>query len=185
MKKVIIQNILEKDSDVSSLVRSIVGAEGLPIINHLFGVKQADEFEIADELEEDVNFVRSVMYKMYTHKLVVYTRRRDAEKGWYIYTWQLIPNKIYHKLLNIKQEHMDKLYSKLEKEKTKQQSFHCKKCQIKLNFEKAMELSFSCFACGNMLQPLNNEKFIKTLNKEIKQVSEQIGLIRTKLNISQ
>lgn len=182
MKSAAKQTILETDSEVHGLIRSILGNEGLHIIHHLLTVDKADEFEIAKSLKEDVNFVRSVMYKMYTHKLVSYTRRRDAEKGWYIYTWKLLPDKIYDRILNLKQKNMDRLYSQLEEERNKEQAFRCSKCAIDLDFQKALELSFTCFACGGMLQPLNNEETIKKLDKEITSISTQIGAIKLKLN---
>ncbi|VVB74684.1 Transcription factor E [Candidatus Tiddalikarchaeum anstoanum] len=182
MKDATKQTILETDPEVFGLVKSIIGNEGLHIIHHLLTVDKADEFEIAKSLKEDVNFVRSVMYKMYTHKLVSYTRRRDAEKGWYIYTWKLLPDRIYDRILNIKQKNMDRLYCQLEGEKNKEQGFHCKKCAIDLEFQKALELSFTCFACGGMLEPLNNNETIKKIDKDIDVLNNEIGLIRSKLN---
>ncbi|MBN1923377.1 MAG: transcription initiation factor E subunit alpha [Nanoarchaeota archaeon] len=175
-------NILEQDEEIHKLVKTVVGDEGFHIINHLFAVEKADEFEIADSLEEDVNFVRSVMYKMYTNNLVSYTRRRDPERGWYIYTWELIPQKLYHALINSKQKKLDKLFKQVEEEKNKEQVFHCPTCMINLEFPKALELSFSCFACGGMLQPLNNVDLIKNLDHEIKGLSEKICILKTKLN---
>ncbi len=181
-KKNPVPNILECDEEVHKLVKSVVGEEGFHIIGHLFSVDKADEFEIAERLEEDVNFVRSVMYKMYTNNLVNYTRRRDPERGWYIYTWELIPKKLYSALINKKQFKLDKLFKQVENEKGKEQVFHCPTCSINLDFPKALELNFSCFACGGMLQPLNNTNMIDNLNNEIRTLSENIGLLKTKLN---
>jgi transcription initiation factor TFIIE subunit alpha len=175
-------SILLDDEEVHTLIKSVVGEEGFHIVEHLFRVDKADEFEIAEKLEEDVNFVRSVMYKMYTNKLVNYTRRRDPEKGWYIYTWELVAKKLYSALIDKKQEKLDKLFKKVEGEENKEQVFHCPTCDIPVPFPKALELSFSCFACGGMLQPLDNKVFIQNLNNEIKELSESIGLLNNKLN---
>lgn len=175
-------NNLEEDVEVHSLIKSVVGEDGFQIVKHLFTVDKADEFEIAKELEEDVNFVRSVMYKMYTNKLVNYTRRRDPEKGWYIYTWEIIPKKLYKSLIENKQQKLDNLFKKVEGEENQEQIFHCPKCAINLDFPKAMDLNFSCFACGGMLEPLDNQITIQDLNKEINALSENICLLKTKLN---
>jgi len=175
-------NVFKNDEDVRLLIKSVVGDEGFEIVKHLFDIEKADEFEIADKLDRDVNFVRSVMYKMYTHNLVNYTRRRDPEKGWYIYTWELVPEKIYNALIDKKKERLDSLFQKVENEQSREQGFHCPSCSINLEFPKALELNFSCFACSGMLQPLDNHIRIDDLNTEIKGLSEKIGLLQNKLN---
>jgi len=183
-KKTMIQNNEEylKDPQINELVKSVVGDEGIQIISHLFSVNKADEFEIAKKLEEDVNFVRSIMYKMYTHNLVSYTRRRDPERGWYIYTWELIPKKLYSALINSNEKRLGHLYQKIEEEKSKEQGFHCPTCSIYLDFTKALSVNFSCFACGGMLQPLNNQERIDSIDSNIRELSEKIGLLKQKLN---
>lgn len=181
-RKKLSDNVFENDDEVNSLVKSVVGEEGFHIVEHLFSVFKADEFEIAKSLEEDVNFVRSVMYKMYTNNLVSYTRRRDPEKGWYIYTWELVPKKLYLALINDKQKKLDNLFKEVEMEKRKEQTFHCPTCSICLDFPKALELNFTCFACGGMVEPLDNISTIDNLNKDIQFLSDNIGTLKIKLN---
>jgi transcription initiation factor TFIIE subunit alpha len=170
------------DPDINQLVKGIVGESGVPIVTHLFKIEKADEFEIAKKLKEDVNLIRSVMYKMYTNNLVNYTRRRDAEKGWYIYTWESAPKKLFLSLINSRQKELDSLFKKIEEEKSMEQIFHCPTCSINLDFDKTLELNFTCFACGGMLQPLNNETIISALNDNIKCLSENICCLKEKLN---
>ena len=173
---------IKDDKEVINLIKGIVGEKGFKIVNLLFSIDKADEFEIAEKLNEDVNYVRSVMYKMYTHNLVNYTRRRDQVKGWYIYTWELSPQKIYSVVLERKEKKLDELFKKVEEEKNKEQEFLCENCKIRFSFEKALNLNFTCFACGGMLTPLNNEEIVLQLNNEIKQLSNSIGLIRRRIN---
>ena len=170
------------DPDVNQLVKGIVGDEGMHIVSHLFKIQKADEFEIAKKLKEDVNFIRSVMYKMYTNNLVNYTRRRDAEKGWYIYTWESAPKKLFNSLINSRQKELEILFKKVEEEKSMEQIFHCPTCSINLDFNKSLELNFTCFACGGMLQPLNNDLVINNLNQDIKCLSNNICVLKEKLN---
>ncbi len=176
---------LKKDPEVQSLIKSIVSEDGYHIVNHLMKVDKADEFEIAEALDEEVNFVRSVMYKMYSHKLVSYTRRRDAERGWYIYTWKLLFDKMFKEIISRKKTYLNELTDKLDYEKNKEQSFHCKKCSIIVDFSKAMELSFSCFACGSMLEPLDNDNKVENLDKKINELKESLGLLKKKLNATE
>lgn len=176
------KNNLIEDPDIKELVKGIVGDDGMHIVSHLFNVEKADEFEIAKKLKEDVNFVRSIMYKMYTNNLVNYTRRRDAEKGWYIYTWEFAPKKLFNSLINSKQRELDGLFQRIEEEKSKEQIFHCPSCSINLNFEKCLELNFTCFACGGIMVPLDNNIIISGLNDNIKCLSENIGCLKDKLN---
>jgi len=170
------------DPDINILVKNIVGEEGMHIISHLFKVEKADEFEISKKLKEDVNFIRSVMYKMYTNNLVNYTRRRDAEKGWYIYTWEFAPKKLFNSLITSRQKELESLFKRIEDEKTREQLFHCPTCSINIDFNKSLELNFTCFACGGMLQPLNNDLLIKSLNKNIECLSNNICMLKEKLN---
>jgi transcription initiation factor TFIIE subunit alpha len=170
------------DPDINHLIKNIVGDGGIHIVSHLFKIKKADEFEIAKKLKEDVNFIRSVMYKMYTHNLVNYTRRRDAEKGWYIYTWESAPKKLFTSLINSRQKELENLFKKVEEEKSMEQIFHCPTCLINLDFNKSLELNFNCFACGGMLQPLNNDLVINNLNEDIKCLSTNICMLKEKLN---
>jgi transcription initiation factor TFIIE subunit alpha len=151
------------DPDINQLVKNIVGEGGIHIVSHLFKIQKADEFEIAKKLKEDVNFIRSVMYKMYTNNLVNYTRRRDAEKGWYIYTWEFAPKKLFNSLITSRQKELESLFKKVEEEKSMEQIFHCPTCDINLDFNKSLEINFTCFACGGMLQPLNNDLIINGL----------------------
>lgn len=176
------KNNLIKDPDINVLIKNIVGEEGITIVSHLFKVKKADEFEIAKKLKEDVNFVRSIMYKMYTNNLVNYTRRRDTEKGWYIYTWEFAPKKLFTSIINSKQKMLEKNFRKIEEEKTREQIFHCPNCCINLDFNKSLDLNFACFACGGMLQPLDNNEIIEGLNCEINKLNENINLLKLKLN---
>lgn len=170
------------DPDINHLVKNIVGESGLPIVSHLFKIQKADEFEIAKKLKEDVNFIRSIMYKMYTNNLVNYTRRRDAEKGWYIYTWEFAPKKLFNSLISSRQKELENLFKKVEEEKSMEQIFHCPTCSINLDFNKSLELNFNCFACGGMLQPLNNDLVIQNLNQDIKCLSNNICILKNKLN---
>ncbi len=173
---------MKDDKEILNLINNIVGDRGLRIVSYLFTADKADEFEIAKELDEDVNYVRSVMYKMLTHNLVNYTRRRDPERGWYIYTWWLSPSKLYNAILSKKKAHLDQLYKDVEMEKNKEQEFCCDKCNINFPFDKALSLNFTCFACGGMLTPLDNTKKIDELRQKIDRLSEEIGLLRKKMN---
>ena len=170
------------DPDINILVKNIVGEGGMHIVSHLFKIQKADEFEIAKKLKEEVNFIRSIMYKMYTNNLVNYTRRRDAEKGWYIYTWEFAPKKLFNSIINSKQKLLEDNFKKIEEEKTREQIFHCPTCCINLDFNKSLELNFTCFACGGMLQPLNNDLVITNLNQEIRCLSNNICMLKEKLN---
>ena len=177
-----VANSLQNDAEVQSLIKSVVGEEGIHVVEHLMGVDKADEFEIAEALKEEVNFVRSIMYKMYSQKLVSYTRRRDIERGWYIYTWKILVDKVLLVIINQKENLLNELSDKLDYETNKEQGFHCKKCSIHVDFPKAMEISFSCFACGSMLEPLDNKTKLSTLSKKIEELSQGLGFLKQKLN---
>jgi len=85
---------LNLTEDMMKLIRDIAGENGLRISELLLKVKILDEFKIAEKLDLEVNYVRSLLYELYSKKIVSYSKARDKKKGWWIYSWTIHPKRI-------------------------------------------------------------------------------------------
>ena len=94
----------------------ILGEEGLPLTKELSGKQNVSEFELADKLKKDIKIVRKMLYLLYNHNLVSFTRKKDKEKGWYIYYWTLLPESIRFSYVKKKNELLERLKHSLEEE---------------------------------------------------------------------
>src|SRR3989338_670292 len=72
---------------IEELVREVAGDDVLPLLRLILGKENVSEFKIAEKLGVTVNQVRNMLYRLNEHNLVMFTRKKDKEKGWYIYFW--------------------------------------------------------------------------------------------------
>ena len=74
---------------MGDLVIEIAGPEVVALVELLYGKENVSEFKLADKLELTVNQARNMLYKLHSHNLVSFIRKKDKRKGWYIYYWTL------------------------------------------------------------------------------------------------
>ncbi len=138
------------------------GENALAIIKH-FDRSLSDE-DIAKRLKLKISDVRAALNILHNEGLVMYTRYKDNETGWYSYSWWLNKEKIF----------------KWVDEKTKKFGFSsgsngsehyvCPLCGITtiVGFENAVDKNFRCDICGKPLEFLNEE------------LMQKLGIIETK-----
>ena len=152
---------------MEEIVHGILGEDGLPLLKELILRGNISEFDLATKLKKDIKLIRKMLYLLYNHNLVSFTRKKDKIKGWYVYYWTLLPENIrfsYHKK---KRELMDVLKQRLDDER-KELFFACPKRCIRLTFDQAMDFEFHCPECGELtIQDVTEEK-VKALKEQIK-----------------
>lgn len=149
--------------------------EGLILIELLYKAnKFVSEFTLAERSGIYVNTVRSLMYKLYEHKIVNYTRQREKTRGWYIYFWKLNPEKLVSYVIGLISNKKKELERTLETQ-SKDRYFYCKKCDVKLQFAEAMEYNFSCPQCFEQMT-------VTSPKKENKEIKQQINKLDKKIN---
>jgi len=155
-------------NDSTEFIKNIVGEEGLKVFSYLVRIgKKIDEFTLADKVNLQINFVRSLLYKLYEYKLVSFSRERDKRKGWFIYSWVAHPDKLREELIKIKNEEI----VKLKKESLEaQQIFYCNTCKKSYSYTKAMEHMFFCPVCGSPLSALKPDDIQKRINSKINKI---------------
>src|SRR3989344_4559638 len=68
-------------------IKSISNEDTIKVFRQLWGKVNVSEFDIAENLKLSINYVRNLLYGLHAHNLVTSTRKKDRQKGWYIYYW--------------------------------------------------------------------------------------------------
>ena len=158
---------------IEEITLSIIGQEGRPLIEKLYGQENISEFVLADKTKMDIKLVRKLLYLLYNHNLVGFNRKKDKEKGWYVYYWTLLPESIRFVYFKKKQESLTKLKNRLEEEE-KELFFVCPSNCVRLNFDQAMDFEFHCPECGELFSQDTSEDKIAKIKNKIKEIETEI-----------
>ena len=101
---------------IEDILLPIMGEDGLPLIKYLYSKENVSEFDLAKRAKLDIKVVRKMLYLLYNHNLVGFNRKKDKEKGWYIYYWTLIPENVKFAYYKRKKEVLARLKHRLEEE---------------------------------------------------------------------
>lgn len=164
------------NEELTTIIKQIGGDDAVSLVNLIRGRENVSEFKIADKLKCTVNEVRSVLYKLQENNLVIFTRKKDKKKGWYIYFWTFVDAKADELALKNKKERLDILKLQLSKEEGNIM-FSCPRKCIRCGFENAMELQFKCPECESVLAQEDNSKRVGTLRKEIGELDQQVAAL--------
>ena len=151
---------------VVEILTSIIGEDSIPLIEQLLGKDNISEFDLATKTKKDIKIVRRMLYLLYNHNLVSFTRKKDKQKGWYIYYWTLLPESIRFNYFKMKRDLLEKLKKRLEEEK-QELFFVCPNKCLRLNFDNAMGFEFHCPECGELISQDNQDEKIAHLEKRI------------------
>jgi len=167
---------LLKRNDSTNFVTKLSAVEGLKTFEFLVSIgKEIDEFTLADKVNLQINFVRSLLYKLYEQKLVSFSRERDKKKGWFIYSWQAHPERLKYILLQTKEEEIANLEKRLH---LSQDNFFCAQCNKSYDYVKAMETMFFCEACGSKLEAVSSLEVRHKIEKQIGELKIEIEEIK-------
>lgn len=151
---------------VVEILTSIIGEDGIPLIEQLLGKDNISEFDLATKTKKDIKIVRRMLYLLYNHNLVSFTRKKDKQKGWYIYYWTLLPDSIRFNYYKMKRDLLERLKKRLEEEK-QELFFVCTNKCLRLDFDNAMSFEFHCPECGELISQDNQDEKIAHLEKRI------------------
>lgn len=161
---------------------SVLGEAGLPLIKELTGRENVSEFELATKTKKDIKVVRKMLYLLYNQNLISFTRKKDKQKGWYIYYWTLLPESIKFNYFKRKKELLERLQQRLEEE-NQEIFFICPNNCIRLNFDQAVDFEFHCPECGELIAQDENKGRIEKINKEIAHLKEELELAKEQRKI--
>jgi len=161
------------DSEAQQFLQEILGDDGMDVVSHLIEQEATDE-ELSEQIGIKLNVVRKILYRLYDYRLASYTRTKDKTIGWYIYTWRLDLQRVYGILTERKQRILDELTKKLEFETTNI-FFCCKSDNCRMPFDIASEYGFRCPQCQGVMEHLDNQSVIMSLEDEISRLKKEIG----------
>ncbi len=161
---------------IDEVVFRILREDGLELINQLKGKSHISEFDLATKLKKDIKIVRRMLYFLYNKNLVSFIRKKDKQKGWYIYYWTLELNSIKHEFIKQKKETLERLKATLKKEEGAV-FYVCSDNCVRLDMDESLEYDFHCPECGNLLEQDDSQEKIQRLHKRIKSLGEEIKVI--------
>lgn len=164
------------NEDLLVKVASIIGGEdAVKVVGFLESAGEATEDEISRGTEIQLNDVRRVLYKLYSHSIVTNVKFRDRTTGWFVFRWRLQPNQVAGFAKVLKRKVLEKLERRLEYER-EHDFFSCFSpgCD-RVTFEEAVENVFRCPKCGRPLKRFDNSLIVRALEERIKLLREEAG----------
>ncbi len=156
------------------VITEVAGEDTLVLVAYLKGKKNVSEFVIAKDMKMEINTIRNMLYRLLDSNLVTFTRKKDKQKGWYIYYWTYQPKNIDHLFWEIKKKRLEGLKDRLFREK-QNVFFVCPKGCIRLEFENAISFDYRCPECGSMLGQQDNAGLRVQLETEISELTTEIS----------
>jgi transcription initiation factor TFIIE subunit alpha len=163
------------DATLNKVAMALGNEEAVVLIEHLKGVEEITDDEIANKTGIRLNSVRKILYKLYDHSLVSLRRTRDPKTGWFIFHWKLQPDQLEGFILSQKRRVLEKLNVRLEYERT-HDFYYCGSTECKrVPFEEAVELVFHCSGCGKPLVHFENGVMIERLGEKVEVLRKELG----------
>jgi len=151
---------------IEQVVAEVAGADVIPLVKILKNKKNVSEFVLAESIEQEINVTRNMLYRLYHQNLVTFTRKKDKQKGWYIYYWTFQPKRVMFLLGTIRKNRIEQLKDRLKKE---QANFYyvCEASCMRLAFDPAMDFEFKCPECGGLMNQQDNSIYIQRMQEEL------------------
>ncbi|MDP1694893.1 MAG: hypothetical protein Q8L34_05120, partial [Candidatus Woesearchaeota archaeon] len=128
---------------MEELVKEVAGDDVLALLRLILGKSNVSEFKIAEKLNITVNQVRNMLYRLNEHNLVAFTRKKDKEKGWYIYFWTFDTFNARQLIIERKQKKIAELKRMINEENTTGMYVCPSRC-IRVNAQQALDLEYKC-----------------------------------------
>ncbi|MDD5650406.1 MAG: hypothetical protein PHF86_08340 [Candidatus Nanoarchaeia archaeon] len=166
------QELTVSKKELEDLVAHMISKDAAPVIDQLLKRKNVSEFTLAEKLKMSINQFRNIIYKLDAHNLVSSTRKKDKQKGWYVYYWTFYPERLEKLYWNLKRRKLEKLKKRFALEQHSDFYVCPNKC-TRVSANEGMELNFRCPECGKLLQ---EDKFntLKKLTQEIENLEAEL-----------
>ncbi|MCC7552181.1 hypothetical protein KO317_00765 [Candidatus Micrarchaeota archaeon] len=130
----------------------LAGEHALALMQE-FTYDMSDE-ELSRKIKAKVSEVRSTLNKLHNKGIVVYSRSKDSETGWYSYIWKFQDHKVQALL-------EEAVNAEEITQNVQTDHYHCLQCSSKelIPFEEAIDLKFRCPVCS---MPLSYKEKNKT-----------------------
>lgn len=156
------------------VISQVSGSDVLPLVDYLRGKKDVSEFIIAKDMDEEIQLIRNQLYRLLDFNLITFWRKKDKQKGWYIYYWTYNQPHIEFLFWDLKKKKLEKFTERLHRETT-EFFFMCQDngC-VRLDFEKATEFNYQCPECGGMMTQQDNTRTVEFLTTNIAELEKDL-----------
>jgi transcription initiation factor TFIIE subunit alpha len=169
-------SILEK------FVENIAGKDAVRLLHLMKEYENISEFKLAEDLKININQIRNLLYKLNSFNLVYSTRKKDRDKGLYIYYWTFNFKHARDILIIRKKQELEHLQDELKKE-NEERFYICKNNCTRVELEEAMELEFKCQECGTLLHQEDSTKKIGEINHKISILNQELEELKKSVTI--
>lgn len=160
--------------ELELVVREFAGEEVVRLVRYMKRRKEFSEFELAEQLGEEINKTRSMLYRLHKVNLATSVRKRDDDRGLYVYYWSFQKYRVPELVRRLKEEKLERLKQALESQEGKVY-FNCADACVTTDFDTAVNFNFKCPECG---QIMNQKKVCKeslaTLKTKIVELEKDI-----------
>ncbi|MEK6849512.1 MAG: hypothetical protein AABY01_02995 [Nanoarchaeota archaeon] len=165
---------------IEDVVTSLVGEDVLPLVKALKNKTNVSEFKLASSIRREINLTRNMLYRLYDHNLVSFMRKKDKQKGWYIYYWTFNLKRIKYLATDLQKKRLEKLQERLHREQTTQ-FYSCEDNCIRLSFDQATDFEYKCPECGKLLNQEDNAPKIAEIQAEIAGLEKLLAPVKEKV----
>jgi transcription initiation factor TFIIE subunit alpha len=158
---------------IEEVVGELLGEDAVNLALFVKGKSKVSEFAVAKHLKKDIHHARAILYKLFEANILVFERKKDRQKGWYITYWDFFPDNIMHIYKKIQASKLEKLKDRLKKEEASGY-YMCKNACTRLDFDKASEFGYKCPECGEIMNPMDNKRTIEFINEKIDDLEKEV-----------
>jgi transcription initiation factor TFIIE subunit alpha len=172
------QNLIEMIEDY---IKKKFGDDSLKVFRAIGAKENVSEFKIAEDLRMNINYVRNLLYKFYSNHLVYATRKKDRQKGWYIYYWTFNFKHAKDLIVISKQKSLEKL-KKINRNEV-EDLYSCPNGCIKFKIIDAMEHHFKCPECESILVKKDVKEDGVKVNEDLLLLEKDLELLNKPVDI--
>ena len=159
---------------MEELVKEVAGEDVLALLRLILGKSNVSEFKIAEKLNITVNQVRNMLYRLNEHNLVAFTRKKDKEKGWYIYFWTFDTFNARLLIIERKQKKIAELKRMINEENTTGMYVCPSRC-IRVNAQQALDLEYKCTTCNTLLKEEDSRQLVEKTKNYIEKLRAELN----------
>ncbi len=164
--------------EIEGIIKESFGEDFVGLIAALKKRKNFSEFKLAEKINKDVNYTRSLLYRLLHKSLVSFVRKKDKKHGWYICYWTF-EEKNFKNFINwLYKERIKKLKEQI-KEESINKFFMCGNRCLRLDFDQAADVNFKCPECGKLMEQEEVSKKIKEIKERIEKLKKAIKFFKS------
>ena len=160
---------------IADVITALVGEEAVALVLKIKDNKNVSEFKLVKELKMEIQTLRSTLYRLHSHNLVTYIRKKDRAKGWYVSYWTFDKERVAELASLLETERLRHFKARLQNETINMNNFFlCPKGCIRMTFHDAVLSNYKCTECNIIMEQQDNTRTIDFLKEKIRSIEEGI-----------